>query len=69
MELKCRLYKIRLTEYLQDNKKQFAEQMGFDYRAYCRWEEGTIPKPVTMFEIAKKLNKKVDDIWYLEGAE
>lgn len=64
--LKNRLREIRLTEYQIDNKKKYAEMMGFDYRQYCRWEDGTIPKPETMFRIAKKLNRKVDDIWYLE---
>lgn len=64
--LACRLREIRLTEYLEDNKKKFAEMMGFPYRQYCKWEEGVIPKPETMFEIAEKLNRKVDDIWYLE---
>jgi DNA-binding XRE family transcriptional regulator len=36
-----------------------------DFRQYSRYEKGTMPTCETMLKIAKKLNKKVEDIFYL----
>ena len=63
--LVCRLREIRHTKYMI-NKTGFAKLLEINYRQYLRYEDGVIPQPETMFIIAKKLNMRVDEIWYLD---
>lgn len=64
--IKNRLKEIRMKEYAED-PKEFAERLNINIKTYYVWENGaTVPGSKTMFEVAKKLNKKVDDIWWLE---
>jgi len=64
--VKNRLREIRLTEYQIDSMKEFAAFLGINYRQYTEYEKGVVPQPETMFKIAKKLNKPIEEIFYLE---
>jgi len=65
MGVKNRLKEIRMREYMM-TQKEFAEKvLDMDYRQYNKYENGTTPYGETMLYIAKKLNKKVEDIFYL----
>ena len=65
--LKCKLKKIRLKEFLQDNKIEFAKMLNVKYQTYVKWEnEESYPNLETAYSIAKKLNRAVTDIWYLD---
>ncbi|WP_027309298.1 helix-turn-helix transcriptional regulator [Caloramator sp. ALD01] len=64
--VKNRLKEIRMREYMM-NQKEFAEQvLKIDFRQYSRYEKGTVPSGETLLKIAKALNRKVEDIFYLE---
>lgn len=66
----CELRNIRLLEYKQDNKSEFARFLGVEIHNYIKWENGsTVPKLETALEVAEKLNKHVDDIWKCIGGE
>ena len=66
MALKNRLKEIRMKEYMIDNKSEFARKLDIPVQTYIKWEnEESFPNLNIAFEIASKLNKKVDDIWYL----
>jgi Predicted transcriptional regulators len=61
-----KLKEIRMREYAED-PKEFAKRLNVNIKTYYVWENGAVlPGSKTMFEIAKILNKKVDDIWWLE---
>jgi putative transcriptional regulator len=66
MAVKNRLKEIRMKEYMMESK-EFAELLGENNTTYSNWELG-VSKPTLekSLHIAKKLNKKIDDIWYLE---
>lgn len=64
--VKNNLREIRLREYMMDNMKEFAELLDINYRQYTDYEKGVVPKAETMLRIAKKLNKPVEEIFYLE---
>ncbi|WP_460299782.1 helix-turn-helix transcriptional regulator [Clostridium botulinum] len=66
MGLKNRLKEIRMKEYMM-GQKEFAKMIKIANTTYCQWESGICnPKLELAFTIAKKLNKKADEIWYLE---
>ncbi|NFM47514.1 helix-turn-helix domain-containing protein [Clostridium botulinum] len=55
-----------MKEYLM-GQKEFAKMLKIANTTYCQWESGVCnPKLELAFTIAKKLNKKTDEIWYLE---
>ena len=55
-----------MKEYMME-PKEFAKKLGVTVRSYYQYEEGSSrPKLEIALEIAKRLNKKIDDIWYLE---
>nr|WP_275298965.1 helix-turn-helix domain-containing protein [Clostridium sp. YIM B02500] len=55
-----------MREYAED-PKDFADRLKVNIKTYYVWENGAVlPGSKKMFEIAKILNKKVDDIWWLE---
>ncbi len=65
--VKNKLRDIRLLEYKEDNRSEFARFIGVSIKTYTGWESGVSrPNLEVALEIAKKLNRCVDDIWYLE---
>lgn len=64
--LKNRLKEIRMKEFML-NSSQFAKMIGINHTTYSNWELN-VSKPSLdkALEIAKKLNRNVEDIWYLE---
>lgn len=49
-------------------QKEFAEFLHVNSKSYFAWEKETIkPSIEVALEIAKKLNRRVEDIWYLEN--
>lgn len=48
------------------SQKDFAVLLELNYRQYNRYENGTAPEGETMLRIARKLNMKVEDIFYLD---
>jgi len=65
MGVKNRLKEVRMKEYMM-NMTQFAELVGINYRQYTEYEKGVVPQPETMLRIAKKLNKPIEEIFYLD---
>lgn len=65
--MKNRLKEIRMKEYMM-KQKEFAEFLGVNNKSYFAWEKETIKPSIEIaLEIAKKLNRRVEDIWYLEN--
>lgn len=64
--VKNNLRDIRMREYVM-NQSEFAKMLGYDLKTIVNWERG-ISKPTLerSLQVAKKLNKRVDEIWYLE---
>lgn len=66
MVVKSNLMDIRIYEY-QEGLQEFSERIGVHYKTYYNWETGaTRPTLAKALEVAKTLQKPVDDIWYLE---
>ena len=64
--IKNNLKKIRMSEYLMTGK-EFAEMLNVGRTTYSNWEVGNSrPNLDIALEIAKKLNRNVNDIWYLD---
>lgn len=64
--IKNKLKEIRMTEYQMD-RKEFALYIGINQKTYYGWENGnTSPSLLTSLEVAKKLNKNVNEIWYID---
>lgn len=64
MGVRNRLKEIRMKEYML-SQKEFAELIGMNYRQYNRYEHESTPDGETMLKMAKALNRKVEDIFYL----
>ncbi|MCX7903292.1 MAG: helix-turn-helix domain-containing protein [Caloramator sp.] len=64
--VKNRLKEIRMREYMM-NQKEFAKLLKVDDKTYSNWEKN-YSRPILekALEIAKILNKRVEDIWFLE---
>ncbi len=61
-----RLKEIRMREYLME-PQEFAKLIDVNFKTYYSWERGVAgPSLETALNIAKKLNKKVEDVWYLD---
>ncbi len=62
--LKNRLKEIRMKEYMMSSK-EFSKFLSVSNTTYSNWELG-VSKPTLdkAIEIAKKLNRTVDEIWY-----
>ncbi len=55
-----------MKKYMME-PKEFAEKIGVSLRSYYQYEDGcSRPKLEVALEIARKLNMRIDDIWYLE---
>jgi putative transcriptional regulator len=62
--VKNRLKEIRMREYMME-PQEFASFIEVNYKTYYSWERNVAgPSLETALMIAKKLNKKVEDIWY-----
>lgn len=67
MAVKNNLKEIRMKEHMIDNQKEFAKLLEVNYRQYNRYEtDGVVPSLEIALKIAKKLNKNVKDIFYLD---
>lgn len=65
--VKCLLKEIRLKEYMQDSKEDFAKFLRTEPLTYEKWEdEESIPTIKKGLEITKILNKTIEEIWQLE---
>lgn len=66
MGVKNKLKEIRMKEYMM-NQTDFANKLEIPKKVYWSWEnEKSNPTLERSLEIAKKLNKNVTEIWYLE---
>lgn len=64
--VKNRLKEIRMREYMM-SQKEFAEVLKVDDKTYSGWENNhSRPTLERALEVAKILNKKIEDIWFLE---
>lgn len=65
--VKNKLKEIRMKELMIESKSEFARYLGVKEHAYIKWEnEESSPNMELALLVAEKLNRKVDDIWYLE---
>lgn len=66
MGVKNRLKEIRMREHMM-NSSEFCKMLGISLSTYSQIEsnkqQGNIE---TILKIAKALNRKVEDIWYLD---
>lgn len=65
MPVKNRLKEIRMREYMM-NMTQFAEMLDINYKQYVKYEKDTVPYLEVALKISKKLNKTVNEIFYLD---
>lgn len=66
MAVRNRLKEIRMKEYLM-NLTEFANFLGYDVRTVSSWEKSnSVPGLERALDVANKLNRNVNDIWYLE---
>lgn len=66
MGVKNKLKEIRMREYMM-NQSEFAKELEVPLTTYSQWERGTSnPTLEKSFEIAKKLNRAIPDIWHYE---
>ena len=64
--VKNRLKEIRMKEYMMDSG-EFAKMLGVPRSTYSQWEHGSNnPTLNKAFEIANKLKRKLENIWYYE---
>lgn len=64
--MKNRLKEIRMREYMLP-AIEFCKMFEVSLAVYSAWENNSSrPKLEKALEVAKILNKKVEDIWYLE---
>jgi putative transcriptional regulator len=64
--VKNRLKEIRMREYMME-PQEFAKYIDINYKTYYSWERGVAgPSLETALQIAAKLKKRVEDIWYFE---
>lgn len=62
--VKNRLKEIRMREYMLSSK-EFAKLLGVPISTYSQWEnESNNPTLNKAFEVAKILNRNLEDIWY-----
>ncbi|OLS02868.1 helix-turn-helix transcriptional regulator [Tissierella creatinophila] len=63
--VKNRLKEIRMKEYMS-TQGEFAKILELNYRQYNRYENGTVPNLETALHISKKLNKNLEEVFYLD---
>ena len=63
--VKNRLKEIRMREYMME-PQEFAKLLNVNIKSYYQWEtEFSKPPLEKALEISLKLNRNVNDIWYL----
>jgi DNA-binding XRE family transcriptional regulator len=68
IKIKNNLKKIRLKEYLIDSKTEFSKFLSVPLQTYSKWESGiSTPTLQKALQISKKLNKTVNDIWFMDN--
>ncbi len=66
MKIKNKLKEIRMKEYTME-RKEFADFLKVKQKTYYAWETGdTSPSLLKALEIAKQLNKNVNEIWHID---
>lgn len=66
MGVRCRIKEIRMKEYLM-NIREFSQYVGLDEKLISSWErEVSRPTLERALEFCNKINKNVNDVWYLE---
>lgn len=66
MAIKNKLKEIRMRDYLME-PEEFAKILDINIKSYYSYEKGSSrPTLEKSLEIAKKLNKKLEEIWYLD---
>lgn len=66
MGVKNKLKEIRMKEYLM-SQVEFAKLINVDNKTYSNWEKGISKPPLEKaLEVAKILNKNIQEIWYLD---
>ncbi|MBX4266517.1 helix-turn-helix transcriptional regulator [Clostridium estertheticum] len=66
MGVKNKLKEIRMREYMM-NQTEFSKILGYDLKTVSNWErEVSTPTLERAIGVSNKLNRKVNDIWYLE---
>ena len=60
--MKNKVKELRKT--LKITQEQFAKKVGISRPALSAIENGTVPKGLTMFKIARELNRSIDDIFF-----
>ncbi len=66
MNVKNRLKEIRMKEYMMSSV-EFSKLLEVPISTYSQWENGSSNPPIAKcFEIADKLNKRLEEIWYSE---
>ena len=66
MGVKNKLKEIRMREYML-NQTEFSKVLGYDLKTISNWErEVSAPTLERAIDVSNKLNRKVNDIWYLE---
>lgn len=64
--MRNRLKEIRMKEYMMTSS-EFSKLLQVPISTYSQWENGSNNPPLTKaFDIAKKLNRKLEEIWYSE---
>lgn len=64
--VKNKLKEIRMRAYMME-PQEFAELLNINIKSYYQWKSGISRPPLEKaLEIALKLKKNVNDIWYLE---
>lgn len=66
MGVKNRLKEIRMREFMK-SATDFAKMLGIKQSTYSQWENGqNNPTLEKAFEVARLLNKNINQIWYEE---
>ncbi|MBB6715966.1 helix-turn-helix transcriptional regulator [Clostridium gasigenes] len=66
MSIENKLKEIRMRDYLMD-PEDFAKLIDVNIKSYYSYEKGSSrPTLEKALEIAKKLNKNIEEIWYLD---
>ncbi|EGT4144077.1 helix-turn-helix transcriptional regulator [Clostridium perfringens] len=66
MSVNNKLREIRMREFLMEIR-EFADKLGVNLKTYSNWEKNRSKPPLEeALKIAEKLERNIEDIWYLE---
>ena len=64
--IKNKLKEIRMKEYMM-NCRDFSKMLEVPLSTYSQWENNRMYPPLPkIFEVCKKLNKQIIEVWYEE---